>query len=324
MTDDFSHLPPPSEINHDLVGFDAGYRWVVRNPYISTSARLLYVILCSFASGRLGCVVSNERLARYLGCKRRSVQALIRELTDKQAIVSILSSEGTRRKILINAEVSIIGKSGADADKCTPPVQNSASPHAVKCTQDIEKEIEKGINTRKSEDSNDNEEIEIQFRRFYESYDPKARYGDKKQDIRKQWEKTLAEGHSPEEIIGAVERKKARLEAFKKAKGEFEPNFPYPLKFLRKALWKAVGTLCEPKKRPCLGGIDLIYRNIPFSYLTDLRRLKATDRQLKELNDHWAFWSARRLTTEGMTDALLLKEADRMAKDRAAEQKDTL
>lgn len=90
----------------DHEGLDAGHRSVVRNNAISRDARLLFVILNSFASTEQGCFVSNARLAFYMGCSYNSVQNWIKELKDA-GFISVKVEGNNDRLISIVSKLTV-------------------------------------------------------------------------------------------------------------------------------------------------------------------------------------------------------------------------
>lgn len=90
----------------DFEGLDAGHRAVVRNNSLSRDARLLFVILNSFASTKDGCYISNARLAFYMGCTPRAVQKWIEELKNGEAITVQLVDKN-KREIKIISKIEI-------------------------------------------------------------------------------------------------------------------------------------------------------------------------------------------------------------------------
>lgn len=296
--------------DRDQVGFDAGHRSVLRNNRISAKARLAFAFINSYATtARQGCFLGNARLAAYIGCSRRTVQRLIRELEEVNAIEVTLLDYGYRQ-IKVTGHVIIGNEAGHDTD-VIPPATPMSHLHDTGVTLGMDK----GIDLRNKNKAATaaalvtDQQREEQFQRFYNSYDPKAQLGDRKEDIRRQWNKTLAEGNDGEEIIAGVLRKKKLLELYKKdSRNEFESSFPYPVKFLRKQLWKAVGPIKVTKDTTIARAFDSRFSKVPPSFLCDLKRLKATDEELGELNRHWDFWQAKRLNEDNMTDEKLLAE----------------
>jgi hypothetical protein len=90
----------------DFEGLDAGHRAVVRNNALSRDARLLFVILNSFASTKDGCYISNGRLALYMGSTTRAVQKWIEELKDSK-FITISMVNRNRREIKIISKIQI-------------------------------------------------------------------------------------------------------------------------------------------------------------------------------------------------------------------------
>mgnify|MGYP001328576930 CR=1 FL=1 len=307
---------PHTPNDRDQTGFDAGHRSVLRNSRISAKARLAFVFINSYATtARQGCFLGNARLASYIGCSRRTVQRLIRELERVNAIEVVLLDYG-HRQIRVTGHVIIGNEAGHDTD-VIPPETLPTRPHDT----DVTIGMDEGIDLRNKNkaapaaggEKNSDDEV---FARFYDAYETKARYGNRKESIRKEWEKALAAGADPQQIIAAVELKKKRLAVYKaNPKGGFEPNFPYPIKFLRNELWRSILAVNDPvaKREPAtnFGGIDYRFRNIPPSFLHDLKRLKATDEQLQEINARWDYWQARKLNGEGISDQALLEEVQK-------------
>lgn len=61
-------------------GFGIVATKVMRDPRLSTSAKALYAVLCTYADDEGVCYPSNETLARDLGVTTRTVQTLLAEL----------------------------------------------------------------------------------------------------------------------------------------------------------------------------------------------------------------------------------------------------
>ena len=71
---------------------------VVRCPELSTTAKALYSVLCSFAGDKSCCYPSQENLAFSLNVSVRTVQAAIKELSNKGVItVQRANGRGTGR-----------------------------------------------------------------------------------------------------------------------------------------------------------------------------------------------------------------------------------
>jgi len=310
------HPPAADEqINHDIVGFDSGYRFVVRDSTYSKTARVAYVIISSFASGRLGCIISNERLAKYVGCTKRQLQEKIKELSDRGAISVEISPDRHSRKIKICAEVSITGKVSEHEENCTPCAKISAPMHAENFTQGMDI----GLDLRNTNNAPTGAVCEVDpkqediFKRFYDTYDRDRRKGNTKAEIRKALNKVLAEGVAPEKIYASIEEKKKRLDAYKRdpRHNKFEPGFPYPVKFLRQQPWEDSSAVQSenPKRAPDgFSAIDRRFPNIVPSILSDLRKLKATEEELKEINTRWEYWKALKLNGDSMTDGQWLEK----------------
>jgi hypothetical protein len=303
----------PEKIDWDAVGFDGGFRYVMRDPNYSIGARLLYALICSFATGRYGCCVGNERLARYIGCTVRTIQIYIKELVKREAISVELSTDRRQRKITIVAGVCI-NRQGA---KHEASFAHTPKPISPQYEEGFIPGIETGIDNRNTNTAPVGATFgvdklkEEQFKRFHEAYDKKARHGNGRDAIRKEWKKSLGRGNDPERIIAAVLAKKKRLEAYRANphRAEFEPNFAYPVKFLRNDQWRMV-LIDAAKAEPTSEAYNLEkrYPRIASSFLHDLRRMKATEAELTELNRNWEYWKARRLSEDGITDQKLLEE----------------
>lgn len=288
-------------------GLDGAPRVILRNNQLSPQARLVYSYINSFAmSAKQGCFVSNARFAYYVGCCRRTVQRYIRELEAAGLIESHPLKNGNRQ-IVITGHLVIGNEQTHDTD-VIPPMTPVSRPHDMGVTLGMDKGIELRNNKAPTgavcEVDPKQEEI---FKRFYDAYDRDRRSGNTKTDIRRALNKVLAEGVDPEKIFATIERKKKRLEAYRRdgKHNEFEPGFPYPVKFLRQRPWEALGTMLseKPKRTPdSFSAIDHRFPNIAPSILGDLRKLKATEAELKELNAHWEYWKALKLNGDSMTD----------------------
>jgi len=93
----------------DYEGLDAGHRAVVRDNGLSRDARLLFVILNSFASTKDGCYISNGRLAFYMGCTPRATQKWLEELKARKAI-TVEVDRYNQREIKIVSKIQIVKK----------------------------------------------------------------------------------------------------------------------------------------------------------------------------------------------------------------------
>jgi hypothetical protein len=138
----------------DIEGSDSAPRLVMRDGTLSMGARMTFLFLNSFDWAIRGCLISNGRLARYLGCKRRAVQNYLKELRKRNLIRDERSDTPTHRKItiLVNDPKNKNRKEMSYAKACITPsneihplTQENASYYAQFCTQGIGREIEKDI-----------------------------------------------------------------------------------------------------------------------------------------------------------------------------------
>ena len=254
----------------DLKGFDSAHRAVVRNGTISPAARLLFVILNSFDGARHGCVVSNARLALYMGCSKRSIQFYLKELRDQKLIFYRDSDTPTHRKVEVlvrNPKTPKIPMKSASSPReasFATPVNNASPPHEASFTQDIEigidKELERELEPSPStapkgcsgpsghtgslssfaakqgtQAATATQDNDSQFNRFWQAYPKK--YSERPEDVSAIFQQAAREeGFDFDAMIGAIERKKRRR-AIKLPKSDFEPEFSKPSNFLKRREW---------------------------------------------------------------------------------------
>lgn len=130
---------------NDATGFDFGERVILRDPRISSSAKVLYMCINGFSRSQLGCIVSNGRFATYLGCTSRHIPNLLNELK-MHGIISIEPFNGiTRRKIVVlrteTGECKIRSKE-AHEPQFMPPMNCGTPPRELEFIQVIEEGIE--------------------------------------------------------------------------------------------------------------------------------------------------------------------------------------
>jgi hypothetical protein len=190
---------------HDLEGFDSMPRCISRNPDVSISARLLFLYINSFAGATKGCLVSNARLAAYLGINPRQVQRLLSELKSKGLISEHPSNSPTGRRlvVLVKAEKTKNTRKISTHDtNVMPPTTCMSSPHDIQVTQDIDRDIERRVPpiSPKLEDGG--------FALFKEVWAVSSRTGEQKMAFM-QFKKALKRGCSSKAIKEGLAKQKA-------------------------------------------------------------------------------------------------------------------
>ena len=235
----------------DFEGLDAGHRAVVRNNQLSRDARLLFVILNSFASTKDGCFVGNDRLEFYLGCSERSIQNWLKEL-EAVGAVKILVTNGRNRSVEIVQKVTIQAKSNPERS-CGVP-RTVVHPHPAP-TCDIGNRYE-GIDLDNPPKAPPQGELLSFLDEGLETFKKEYPRPDFNKStiaaVEAAWGKARKSGDNPQDILAALRRKIARMAAYKKdpRKNEFEGSFPAPVYFLvehdrgkKNAAWKSVGPM---------------------------------------------------------------------------------
>lgn len=247
------------------------------------------------------CWASNGYLAREMGGKKPesevNISRLLAKLIDAGFIAKRFNDdEGGRREIKAVIPALLNKNVNGSYQKCYGGLNKNVN-------------IEyKGENTKENIASPDALAVDPDLETFKAEYDPAMKNRNTLDAIAIAWNKAKATGATGEGILGALRRKKARLEAFNKRlahtpgyeNAEFESPWSYPVAFLipskgRAAGWMAVGEMPKsPGKQGAQPRRQTLRERFPAiagSLWQDLIQWQATDDQLKHLNANW--WKLR-------------------------------